>query len=971
MIAKNTFKKIGHSFGRFMSLVMIILLGVGFYAGIRQSAPAIRDAENSFVRSQNMMDLHIVSTLGLTDDDIDELNKLSTVEMATGGYSKYVYADESVIRVMSMDEIIDRYELCEGTRPWRDNECLADKEHYKVGDIIIIREPGIETEEDIENERKAKEADKDKSSGKNSYDKKKDNKDETEDKDSDDEEPVLVEHKYYVTGTVISPIYMGKDYGKANIGNGELYSYILVKKDVFDMDVYSDVYVTMKKDEEDVPYSDSYQEKLEMLERQVKSITEEREQARVDELYQEALDTAYDKVEEKRPEVEAEVRAEIEKKVREELTAQQEAKTAELKEKAGKLGMTFESFISTLSDTVVNFLSPITDEAVDKLVDEQLDDAVETAMETAHAEAQEEIEIPECTWYVRNRNDEISNYKALSDQYAIVEGIADIIPIFFVVIVLLMTSNTMSRMIAEERGEMGTFTSLGYGNRRIIGGYMIYVLMATLIGVVGGYFIGVNLLPGFVFACFPLAMTSIRFMFDGKMFLACLIVAFAEMTLVTIFSCMKELVHKPAYLLRPVPPKGGRKLLIERVKGLWKLLSFSWKITIRNLARYRQRVLMTIIGVGGCTFLMLIGYAIRDCISEVGSVQFGDILHYEVMAVLDEKVKSFDDIDFDGTNPDRIFADPLMMRQEVLKTINSDGYSLDVYLLVPDEDSDLFTEYFSLQAADPRDVKVKKDGEVEKPEKGTPFTLSDDGVIITPRIAEIMNTAAGDELELTDEDGKKYSVKVEGITENYVANYVYMSEQLYRRVFRSGVMYNTVVANIGDGYSTDENTDRLTEKILDLDDFVSVSTRDYMLKKANDQVKGLDGIVILLIVIASMLAFTVLYNLTSISISERTREIATLKVLGFTYFETNDYIYRETIISSLIGIAAGLLVSPYLHGMVMDILGMDNLLFLRQIKRESFIMSAALALSFTLVMMLITFIKLTRINMIESLKSVD
>ena len=615
MILKNTLKKIGKSFGRFASLVAIILIGVGFYAGIRQSIPAIRDVQNQFTADTNMMDLHIVSTLGLTDDDIEELSKLPDVTGVTGGYSKYVYSNEDVIRVMSIDLDIDVYQIKDGKYPIEKNECLADYRFYKVGDLIRITEPTKSSDSDEEDS------------------------DDEESDDEDDNKDDLKIHTFVVSGTVVSPIYIGTDYGSANIGDGELKSYILVKDSAFTYDAYTDIYMTMAKSEEDIPYSDSYNEKLESLKSSVEGIKKDRQKARETALYEEAKQKAYDKVEEKKSEIEAEVREEVEKEVRKAIEDKQEEQKAKLREQAGKLGTTFEKLVSTLSDKVQSALSPVTDEQVKKQVDEQMDDALATAMDEAREEAVKKIDIPECKWIIQTRNEVVSQYKILVEQYKEVESIADIIPIFFIIIVVLMTSNTMSRMIAEERLEMGTFTSLGYSNASIIGGYMIYVLVATVLGAAGGYFLGVYLLPPFVYACFPVSLPDISFTFRPVMFWSCMAVSFVVMTFVTIFSCLKELKEKPAYLLRPVPPKSGRTLLLERIGFIWNHITFSWKTTIRNIARYKGRGLMTIIGVGGCTFLMFVGFAIRDCISTVGDKQFDQVLHYDVLAVLSEDAK--------------------------------------------------------------------------------------------------------------------------------------------------------------------------------------------------------------------------------------------------------------------------------------------------------------------------------------------
>ena len=279
MIVKNTLKKIGKSLGRFISLVAIILIGVGFYAGIRQSMPAIRDVQNQFTKDTNMMDLHVVSTLGLTDADIEALSKLSGVDAVTGGYSKYVYSNEDVVRVMSIDLDIDVFEMKEGKYPTEENECLADYRNYKVGDIVRITEPAKSSDDDEED---------------------------------DDTKDDLKYHTFVVSGTVVSPIYMGNDLGTVNLGDGELKSYILVKDGCFEYDTYTDIYITMDKTEDDVPYSDSYEKKLKKLKSSVESIKSARQKAREDELFEEAKQKAYDKVEEKRSEIETDVRKEVE-----------------------------------------------------------------------------------------------------------------------------------------------------------------------------------------------------------------------------------------------------------------------------------------------------------------------------------------------------------------------------------------------------------------------------------------------------------------------------------------------------------------------------------------------------------------------------------------------------------------------------------------------------------------------------------
>lgn len=805
MLLKNTIRKIKKSFGRYLSLLIIIFLGVGFYTGITTAIPDIQDKQTSYYEDTSLADLKIISTLGFDDSDIEAIH-LTGVTKALGTYSKEVLVDENVIRVHALETKINGVELITGRLPEKDNECLADNAYYKVGDKIKINE---------------------------------------------DYHDNLKVTEYKVVGTVISPLYSGNEYGTSSIGNGKLYSFIFINKDNFDYEYYTEAYINISKKKTDVPYSEGYTLKVDKIIDQLTVVKNEQLTLRKDEIIRQSYGQIKDK------------------------------------------------------------------------------------------------DLKHHTWYIQDRDEFIPTYTILDSQFDQVMTIANVIPIFFILIVALMTSNTMTRMIKEERGEMGTLLSLGFSNEEIINTYLIYVLSATSLGAVLGYFIGTLTLPKLVFLCFPLNFPDITYTFRPLLLLAALAVSLVLMSWVTTSSAEKELKQKPAYLLRPEPPKRGKKVLLEKVHFIWNRLSFSTKTTIRNISRYKKRVLITLIGSAGCTFMIMIGFALKDSINTVGDKQYTDLFKYDNLIVLNNSINEIDETLEEKLNP--LVEDSLLMYQEAFKVIN-DTKSLDVYLTAPNEVNDTFYKYFILK---------------EK-ESSKRLKLKDNGVIVTPKIAERFELEIGDEFTIESLSNKEYTLKVAGITENYVSNYIYISPSYYKEIFNKDLSYNVIAST-----NKEKSNDKIAKTLLKEDNIVSISFREELLKTANEAVEGLNAVVLLLVVISSALAFTVLYNLTSINISERTREIATLKVLGFTDNESNAYIYRETLITVIVGIIIGLLITPPLHGMIMSLLEVDHMMFLRTIKTESYIYASTLTFIFALIMLVVTYYKIKKINMIESLKSVE
>ena len=806
MLLKNTLRKLKHSFGRYFSLLIIVLIGIGFYAGIQSSVPSIKTLQNDYYNETNLMDLTIRSTLGLTKDDVDALNNLANVKKVEGTYTATLLSGEDAIKVHAITENVNKYKLEEGRLPQNENECLADSSFYEVGDTIEITS----------------------------------------------EENPLNQNKFKVVGTIISPLYTGTNYGYTNIGTGKLHSYIYVPKTVFSEDTYTEIYILGDKKDDEIPYSKDYDNFIDELTDEVENIKEKREQIRLDEI----------------------------------------------------------------KTNLIN---------------------------AAMANPNQMTQIPnlESKWYITGRNSEVTGYSTLENQYFQVTTIATIIPLIFVSIVFLMSSNTMSRMINEERTEMGTFSSLGISNTRIIINYLSYVLSGTIIGAVIGYMIGTFFIPPLVYNIFQFHIPNLEYYFDINLFIACLLVAIILMTIVTIYNSYKELKQKPATLLRPASPKSGKAIFLEKIKFFWSKLSFSSKITTRNIFRYKKRVFMTLIGSAGCTCLIFLGFALRDSVNGVGDKQYGEIFEYDNMLVLNNNIKTIKQ-----TNIKDMIKNPLLFNQYSYDLKYGEDDSLSAYVLIPSK-MKTFEEYFNLL-----DYK-----------SGKKLKLNNDGVIITPKIADKLELEVGDKLNIQSINGEEKKVKIKGIAENYISNYIYISKDLYETLFNEEITYNMIASN--------NNSKTKAKDILNSGSVMTINFSDDLMESANKEIKGLNNIVVLIVVVSSMLALTVLYNLTSINISEREREIATLKVLGFNGRESNEYIYRETLVIVIIGIIVGLVIAVPLHRVITGFIEGDDMMFLKNVKVLSFVFASMLTLIFALIMQLVTYFKLKKVDMIESLKSVE
>ncbi len=416
------------------------------------------------------------------------------------------------------------------------------------------------------------------------------------------------------------------------------------------------------------------------------------------------------------------------------------------------------------------------------------------------------------------------------------------------------------------------------------------------------------------------------------------------MIAVTTITCYKELRAYPATILRPKSPKSGKKVFLENVNFIWSRLNFTKKVTVRNLFRYKKRIIMTVLGVAGCTALLLTGFGLNDSINKIAKLQYGKIIKYDVMFILDEKEKIIDEKLLALFKKNNI-SNPLLINQTAY-TFNFNNKTEDVYLVVA-EDNDKLKNYISLNS-------ILTNSET---------SVLSYGAIITEQMADLLNVQKGDTVKIRNSDNELYILLVLDIVENYTSHYIYIDKSYYKETFKKDIEFNTIITNI----------DKKLDSSIPLTDYNILLTNytDDILKSFDSFVKGLNKIIYLVVICACFLALIVLYNLTIINVAERKREIATLKVLGFNDKEISDYVYRETIILTIMGIIFGLVLGVFLHKFIIGTAQTDNILFIKKIKFVSFLLSGMITIIFSMLVQIIISRTLKKIDMIESLKSVE
>ncbi len=595
----------------------------------------------------------------------------------------------------------------------------------------------------------------------------------------------------------------------------------------------------------------------------------------------------------------------------------------------------YEDGLKEYEDGVITFNNEIAD------AEKKIADAKEKIADAGNAE-----------WYIFSRDDNVgySEYESNAER---INKISTIFPIFFLLVAGLVCLTTMSRMVEEQRTQIGTMKALGYSNGKIVMHYMVYAVSGALIGGIGGAFFGCVLFPWVIMYAYSMMynITDFVFLFDP----ANIILSVGSMTLaiaVTVyFSCRKALEESPASLMRPKAPKAGKRILLEKIPFIWNNMNFFAKISGRNLFRYKRRMFMTVVGIAGCTALSLTGFGLKDSISDIVDLQYKNIYKYSGYLAYDEDTDDIQSIydDLLKYNPDTKYTRALIKQYET----KFDKNTLQCYVTAV-EDADIFESFVDIHE------RVSK----EK-------TSIKDGAVITEKAAKLLGAKVGDEIALSLGGTKTQSVKISGITEQYTSHYLYLNEELYTEIFGELPKYNIVYFDNGITGGDSEKTDKFSEIMLKNKNVLAVMMNAASLSSIKETLSIMDLVTMVLIVSAGALALVVLYNLSNVNITERIREIATLKVLGFYDAEVSSYVFRENIVLSVMGGVVGLVLGYFLCMFVITTAEIDELMFGREIHWISYIWAFLVTLGFSLLVNLIMTKTLKKISMVESLKSVE
>ncbi len=583
-------------------------------------------------------------------------------------------------------------------------------------------------------------------------------------------------------------------------------------------------------------------------------------------------------------------------------------------------------------------------EADEKLIDadEQIKDAESQIRELEKGQ-----------WYVFTRNDNQS-YSSYSSNADKIGAIASVFPVFFFLVAALVALTTMTRMVEEERQQIGTMKALGYSSGKIAAKYLFYAATAAVTGSVFGLAVGLRLFPYIIITAYnimydiPKAITP----FNVGYSLLSSLTAIACTLAATLSACWSELREVAARLMLPKAPKAGKRVFLEHITPLWSRMKFTHKAAARNLIRYKKRFFMTVIGIAGCTALLVTGFGVRDSVSHIVSLQYEELNQYHLTVVLK------DESALNGRKLKSILEDTseiagfLPVLQDSGTVVPDKNRSADNVTITVPSDVSAMSEYFNFRHRSDR----------------SPVSFEESSVIITEKLAERHHLKPGDVITVRNQDEKEASFTVTDICENYAMHYLYISPSAYRRAFGTEAENNMVLCKLPEGFASEEES-VLSTKLMDCRDVSAAMFTTEISDSFANSIKGINSIIIVIIVSAGALAFVVLYNLTNINISERVKEIATLKVLGFYDVEVSAYIYRESVVLTLIGTAAGLGLGVALHQFVIRTAELDMVMFGRTVFPLSFLWSALLTICFSVMVNLVMNRRLKKISMVESMKA--
>ncbi len=1042
MILLDFFRTVKRTFSRFLSILLMVSLGVAFYTGVRSSEPDMQLTGDALYDGTDFFDIRIISTLGLTDDDLAEVRNIEGVERAEGGYQAELIAQDEdrklVFYVFSLGEEINRMVVKGGRLPEKEGECFMDSFYFENNSLALGDTIELEADESSE----------------------------------DSLEDIMVTDKYTVVGYGTYPWYTTFDRGTSSIGDGTTNAYIGVRAEDFVHDedtVWHSIYVSVSGAKEKNCYTDAYEDVVDGVVDRIKEIEQERCQTRYDHVVEKGeseLADARAKVEDAKAQIaDGEKQLEDAKKEYEKTVSEAEADIAEAKDKlesgrkeyddgvekveknkedirkarkeleeAGAeldekeesirqaraeyeekakafsfAGIGYADMIPEIraqerqlveAETAVSEARAVwqaewdkvaagekeikkaekkLEEAAEELAEgeeqiadgeKQLEDGKKTyEEETAKAEKDiaegkekiadgerdiadgeeklAEIEFPE--WYVLKRSESVQSFIEYGQDSERIGAVGKLFPAIFFLVAALVSLTTMTRMVEEERTQIGTLKALGYSKAAIASKYFLYAISASLAGGIIGVAVGHVALPYVIINAYRILYVGIpEPIMPVEWFIAGTSVLIAVLCTVSaaLMACYAELHGVPAELMRPAAPKQGKRVFLEHLPFLWKRFSFTWKSTVRNLFRYKKRLFMTMFGIGGCMALLMVGFGLRDSIKTIVDNQYRMIWTYDAALSIDEKKDPSPLLESRKEIADHLKARVVTMDAE------NNGTTKSVYLMVP-ERTEGFHDYVRF-----RDRIT-----------GEKYSISDNGAAISEKLAKMLDLKVGDSFILSDGDTEKVTARVDVITENYLYYYVYMTKTYYEEVFDREPAYNQAMLKLAD--ITEAEKTRLSTQVLSDERVLTYTDVKTLEEKLSNMMHSLDLVIWVLIFSAGLLAFVVLYNLNNISILERKRELATLKVLGFYDIEVAEYVYRENVLLTVFGVILGIGLGLILHQFVIRTCEIDMIMFGRRIKLLSYLWSTLFTFLFAIIVNTAMFYRLKKVDMVESLKCAE
>ena len=1093
----DAIREIRGTMNRYLSILVLAALAVAFLSGLRTAAPDMQYTADNYYDRTHLMDGYVLSTLGLTDGDLDALAASGGVGEVEGCRDLDAIATDRIVNVRSLPEKLNLLEVKEGRLPQAADECVTES--------LLMVKLGLQVGDRLELA--------------------------LEEDNVDD----LARTSYTIVGVVNSPLYVSLDRGASSLGSGSVDAFVYVPGENFTFEHYTCAYFTGEGLAVLDTYGDEYEDKIDALVDSLDPLAQERSQLRYDELIgdaQEELDDARKELEDAKAEAEQELadawrelqdgrkelddgwadyrdgedtlaretadaqrelddaladlrrgeadladgRAEYEDGLAQyqyglaqyksglaqyrDGLAQYEEAAAPLDRQKAQLDESWEQYHAALKpyegtpqygmivsqmapqkaqldaaqsqiDAAYEQLAPVKaeldgvkkelDSALEELDNakkelddalaemnqaeadikdgwdeynkgvrelrdariegrQELDDALEELndgekeyadglqeYEDGKKEADEEIadaqkklddaqeeldDVEECEWYVLSRftNAGIVGYSQDSDR---VSNLANVFPVIFFLVAALACLTSMTRMVEEQRTQIGALKAMGFSRLAISKKYIGYAFSASLVGGIVGLGLGCTLIPLVIANAFNImyAIPPLEFKPQVELYVGAVLAAVACTTGAALWACLSTLMATPANLMRPRAPKAGKRVFLEYIRPLWRRLTFTWKVTMRNLFRYQRRFWMTVIGIGGCTALIVTGFGLHESIFAILDKQFDEIFLYDASVGLDKDAAPEDRAAVEDYLAGSPYLDRTLTGHQALLDVSNGGMAYDAYLRTI-SDLDTYRRFV--------DLRHRTDS--------APVSLPDDGVIITEKLAELLEADVGDAITLDGD--KRVEAVVADIVENYAYHYVYLSEACYQALFGTAPEDNVILLAYREDTSAAQS-DAVSAELMALDAVTSYSYIATLRDSFTNSMVAIDYAVVIIITAAAALAFVVLYNLTNINITERTRELATLKVLGFFDKETTAYVYRENVFLTIFGIVLGLVLGRLLHAWLVLTVEVDLVMFGRTAPPYAYVLAAALTVAFSVMVNIAAHFKLKKVDMVESLKTVE